>query len=508
MATLNMLITNDGLISAILAQQREGWYIKPYTFSVSDTAGDLVKTRTEASKNTVWYTAPISSVITNYPNGLTFVCSIPPGTDTIDHAIAELYITAQDSVGSTFLLGIAHPQSDAGDDSTLFYDHGGTLTIRIMMTLQNADLSTIMDINYTQATEMSEHELTEDAHYSTIQRALHKAGIFVQDTEFEYEGQTWDEDVTVNGTVFNGAIVTPDVGFYKACTVATCQSFVGVALHYKGAKQWVANTSYAYGELVYPPTLNNHTYKCTVAGTSNSSQPVWPTTTSGTVTDNEVTWQEATEWFVIFSGLVKFPSALIPADATTLAPLYLSTTTAGTLTLTANTVLIGLYLGNDVVYVFPSVDVMPLSYLDTDGTMAANSDIRVASQKAVVTYCAKKAGDATQAFSANDGSSNKQVVNISQFGSSIGANGYQRLPSGLIIQWGSHTGGSGYANITFPLQFPHAVYSVTVTDMATSVVTTDIDGVGSLTTSGMRVWCSTDADNNAGADFYWMAIGY
>jgi hypothetical protein len=56
------------------------------------------------------------------------------------------------------------------------------------------------------------------------------------------------------------------------------------------------------------------------------------------------------------------------------------------------------------------------------------------------------------------------------FGSSIAANGYQKLPSGLIIQWGlsaatgSVAGNStGSSTFTYPITFPGVVYAVLAT---------------------------------------------
>lgn len=52
------------------------------------------------------------------------------------------------------------------------------------------------------------------------------------------------------------------------------------------------------------------------------------------------------------------------------------------------------------------------------------------------------------------------------FGSSLAANGYQKLPSGLIIQWGSgslnYTTAIQIVTITFPIAFPNACRAVTV----------------------------------------------
>ncbi|WP_244135840.1 gp53-like domain-containing protein [Burkholderia vietnamiensis] len=47
------------------------------------------------------------------------------------------------------------------------------------------------------------------------------------------------------------------------------------------------------------------------------------------------------------------------------------------------------------------------------------------------------------------------------------ANGYQKLPSGLIIQWGTYNTSTSAVTVNFPLAFPNAVYSVTCTPIST-----------------------------------------
>lgn len=68
----------------------------------------------------------------------------------------------------------------------------------------------------------------------------------------------------------------------------------------------------------------------------------------------------------------------------------------------------------------------------------------------VVTHGSGEAGNPTIA-----------VDLVNAFGSSRGTNGWQRLPSGLIIQWGKVTTGAGVASWTFPISFPNAVLSIT-----------------------------------------------
>ncbi len=54
---------------------------------------------------------------------------------------------------------------------------------------------------------------------------------------------------------------------------------------------WVANTAYIIGNKIQPIGGNGFVYECTTAGTSNSSQPSWPTSPIGTtVADNGVIW--------------------------------------------------------------------------------------------------------------------------------------------------------------------------------------------------------------------------
>ena len=54
---------------------------------------------------------------------------------------------------------------------------------------------------------------------------------------------------------------------------------------------WVANTAYVVGNKVQPIGGNGFVYQCTTLGTSNSSQPSWPTTPIGaTVSDNTAVW--------------------------------------------------------------------------------------------------------------------------------------------------------------------------------------------------------------------------
>jgi prepilin-type N-terminal cleavage/methylation domain-containing protein len=87
---------------------------------------------------------------------------------------------------------------------------------------------------------------------------------------------------------------------------------------------WLAGGSYSVGQTVQPTTPNGHTYVCTATTcgsatcTSGTTQPTWPTTQGGQVTDNAVVWTEfswaLTKIFAGSSGLAAYNLQLAPAQ--------------------------------------------------------------------------------------------------------------------------------------------------------------------------------------------------
>src|SRR6185312_7402761 len=58
--------------------------------------------------------------------------------------------------------------------------------------------------------------------------------------------------------------------------------------------KWTASTAVTGTSYVVPNTANGRLYKCTTAGTTGASEPTWPTTNGGTVTDGTAVWTEQT----------------------------------------------------------------------------------------------------------------------------------------------------------------------------------------------------------------------
>jgi hypothetical protein len=105
----------------------------------------------------------------------------------------------------------------------------------------------------------------------------------------------------------------------------------------------------------------------------------------------------------------------------------------------------------------------------------------------------------TNGITFND-STNQATAGSSLFNS----NGYQKLPSGLIIQWGKFTStvSNSSTAVTFPIAFPNACLSVTGGTNGTSV-NQYASSAFSITNTGCSI-----TNNTAGTIITYIAIGY
>ncbi len=91
--------------------------------------------------------------------------------------------------------------------------------------------------------------------------------------------------------------------------------------------------------------------------------------------------------------------------------------------------------------------------------------------------------------------------------SSIGTSGYQKLSSGLVIQWGNAvTSTSAAQSVTLPVAFNTVIVNVQITPAISSQAvfgTTDFQSVSSFTFS---IWNTSGA--RVAVAGYWVAIGY
>ena len=91
------------------------------------------------------------------------------------------------------------------------------------------------------------------------------------------------------------------------------------------------------------------------------------------------------------------------------------------------------------------------------------------------------------------------------FGASLATSGYQKLPSGLIIQWGNIRVTDGSAVIVFPIVFPNNLCTGTCSATTGGIVAALISG----NTSQFLIFAheATTGTGHTG-DCRWIAIGY
>jgi hypothetical protein len=106
------------------------------------------------------------------------------------------------------------------------------------------------------------------------------------------------------------------------------------------------------------------------------------------------------------------------------------------------------------------------------------------------------------------------TANTAGLAASLSVNGYQKLPSGLIIQWGSATPSGGVSSVTFPIAFPHALFAVvgTLKTASTTLTESDTFNTSATSTTGFtgqhRFTAGATAPAAATQPVFWVAIGY
>lgn len=101
-----------------------------------------------------------------------------------------------------------------------------------------------------------------------------------------------------------------------------------------------------------------------------------------------------------------------------------------------------------------------------------------------------------------------------EFGSSLAASGFQKLPSGLIIQWGNTATTGGSATVTLPTTYPNAHLIAIASENNASGWTASnltVYGVYSRTVSQFTIknlaWTGSAFTLSAG-NASWISVGY
>jgi hypothetical protein len=90
---------------------------------------------------------------------------------------------------------------------------------------------------------------------------------------------------------------------------------------------------------------------------------------------------------------------------------------------------------------------------------------------------------------------------------SLSSSGFQRLPGGLIIQWGYSTTSGGGTTVTFPFAFPNSCLTVVASVNAAN--NNRLVSTGNINTTTFPAYVfQANTGANTDATFNWIAIGY
>lgn len=115
----------------------------------------------------------------------------------------------------------------------------------------------------------------------------------------------------------------------------------------------------------------------------------------------------------------------------------------------------------------------------------------------------KVSGD-TPVSQVQDGTILAEDFEASLFAALKSANGYQKLPSGLIIQWGVATTSAGSVTVTLPIPFPNGVFQAVGSSVGAAVII----AVPILNLATIEIYTHDHAGAAATVSVRWIAIGH
>lgn len=200
-------------------------------------------------------------------------------------------------------------------------------------------------------------------------------------------------------------------------------------------------------------------------------------------------------------------SNAIASKANTNSPALTGTPTAPTATTGSNTNQLA-----NTAYVAQEITALALGNMSTQAKSAV--EITGGTMNGVTgTNSGMTVGTATNAGNASTVTNGVYTTNFTGSNQSLGGSGYQKLPGGLIIQWGQYNStisDTSPVTVTFPIAFPNLCASMT----SNLTFNTPIGGLSAqatynyiLSTSQANVFVG-DTGSAGNVGFTWMAIGY
>ena len=282
--------------------------------------------------------------------------------------------------------------------------------------------------------------------------------------------------------------------------------FNGVLFAITAIQQWQSAGGHFRYDALFAAAVGGYPKGAMLVSAANDG--LWMNAIDGNATDPDATDGSAANWVSVASTAIA--TASLSSGTITLMPAQFG----------KRLIVLSGSLSGNVQVVFPAIPQQWTIINQTSGAFtvtcktASGSGVIVAPGGSANVY-----GDGTDVrLPAVQVGAPTQATHALQLGAFTGSNqslaaaGYQKLPGGLILQWGSGVGSnSGGVSMSFPIAFPNAVCNLhgTNRNVVSSLAHANIY---SASTTGFQIsMVSIDASGNTTyyADaFDWFALGY
>lgn len=149
-------------------------------------------------------------------------------------------------------------------------------------------------------------------------------------------------------------------------------------------------------------------------------------------------------------------------------------------------------------------------HLVTDATFLTGNSNETRPRNVAVRFCIRAFGSIENSGLIDVGALAVEVSDAVKIGDFIGGNqsktgsGYQKLPGGLIIQWGTNNALAAEGTINFPVSFTTACLSISNVRQAASITAGVVFSINAGGPISFNWYCSSAGSST----FKWIAIGH